>query len=112
MNEPIWNPIIYAGAKWTATVRFRDSNGDLVDVSGYTFYMDFVSKPGGRKYASPTISNNGTYLTLVLTPTESAKLSAPQAYFDLIQINNSDSTDKTLRMRGEATIIPIATVTS
>lgn len=110
-TDPIYNPTIFAGALWTLTIRFKDNNDEIQDLTGYTFYMDIVNKAGGRRYVSPTIVNGQTdgTISISLTPTQSEKLATGVAYYDLLMCKDSEPENIIVRLRGYPTIIPVST---
>ncbi len=80
------------GATFTKIITYRDSSGDLVDLTSYTLRMTIKNKVGGTSIASSTggspkiaLTNGGAAgtITITITGANTATLSFIRAVYDL-----------------------------
>lgn len=88
------NYVIQKGATWEATVYWKDSNGNAINLTGYTAkfqvsnsYDGSISTPNGFELTSPsggiTIINSEGRINLIATATTTSSLNAGRYYYEL-----------------------------
>ena len=86
--------VIEEGAVFDETYTWRDSTGDLVDLSGYTAAAQCKKNKGGSVLATFTVTlggANGT-IRMQLTSTQTRTLSFDTAYYD-VEVSPSGGAD-------------------
>ena len=106
----ISNIFIDQGATFTTTVTVTDSNGDAVNLSGYSVAAQirktFLSSSATAFTASISNASSGE-ITISLSPTQTAALEAGRFVYDVV-ITASGGT-KTRVVEGQVTVNPSVT---
>ena len=106
----ISNIFIDQGATFTTTVTVTDSNGDAVNLSGYSVAAQirktFLSSSATAFTASISNASSGE-ITISLTPTQTTALEAGRFVYDVL-ITASGGT-KTRVVEGQVTVNPSVT---
>ena len=106
----ISNIFIDQGATFTTTVTVTDSNGDAVNLSGYSVAAQirktFLSSTATAFTASISNASSGE-ITISLTPTQTTALEAGRFVYDVL-ITASGGT-KTRVVEGQVTVNPSVT---
>ena len=106
----ISNIFIDQGATFTTTVTVTDSNGDAVNLSGYSVAAQirktFLSSTATAFTATISNASSGE-ITISLTPTQTAALEAGRFVYDVV-ITASGGT-KTRVVEGQVTVNPSVT---
>ena len=106
----ISNIFIDQGATFTTTVTVTDSNGDAVNLSGYSVAAQirktFLSSSATAFTATISNASSGE-ITISLTPTQTAALEAGRFVYDVV-ITASGGT-KTRVVEGQVTVNPSVT---
>lgn len=85
-----YNFTIYQGATFSRILTWKDENGDLIDLTGFTARMQIRKKIDGDLLADMTTANSkialggaaGT-ITLSLTASETAAINSSKGVYDL-----------------------------
>lgn len=83
---------VVQGDTWDAYITLKNDSG-LIDLTGYTFFMEVKNKPGGNVVCATASLNNGIsvydtgVIYVVLTPEQTSKFVIPTSKYQLISVD-------------------------
>jgi len=103
--------MIRPGARWDLTLIYMDNNEVPIDLTGYTAYCEIRTRAGGDLLATPTIAVTAVagQINLTLLPAATNDIGAEVGAYDVLIRKDSDHTQISYLVGGEAYIKPIVT---
>jgi hypothetical protein len=112
INDPSTHDIVIRpGAKWDLTLIYMDNNKVPINLTGYTAFCEIRTRAGGELLATPTptITAGAGQINLVLLPVATVAIGAEVGVYDVLIRKDSDHTQISYLVGGNAYIKPIAT---
>ena len=104
---------IYEGTKNTRTCAFKENDGVTAkDLTGYTYHCQIRDSAGGNLIVTGTITTTHASGIVSITIPAATSFGVCSAVFDLLQVEDADSTNLLLVLRGECEIVPTVTEVS